>query len=64
MKYGNQGANWQNAKIEIELEPPVTAIFFEVNIDDWNYGDIAIDDILFRKSSCNGIFKLFSWYFI
>lgn len=50
---GNQGEEWQFAEVDFQIEPPHTVVFFEAEVVDWKYGDIAIDDIEFRHGSCN-----------
>lgn len=49
---GSQGAEWNEAVVEFSLKPPATIINIEANLKEWNYGDIAIDDIDFSLGSC------------
>lgn len=51
---GSQGERWQKAEVELKLEPPYSVLFFEAEVIDWKYGDIAIDDIEFRNGPCKG----------
>ena len=52
-KKGNQGLKWLHANVELNLEPRTNiAIDIEAQLVDWNYGDIAIDDIEFKRGSC------------
>ena len=60
-KKGNQGMKWLYANVELNLEPNTNfAIDIEAQLVDWNYGDIAIDDIQFKKGSCpSKFFQIF-----
>jgi hypothetical protein len=54
LKEGNQGVEWQRAEVDLLIYPPSSVISFESVLYNWNYGDICIDDISFKKGSCNG----------
>ncbi|CAF0722715.1 unnamed protein product [Brachionus calyciflorus] len=51
-KFGNQGELWKFTEIDLKIEPPHTVIFFEAEVIDWKYGDIALDDIEFKHGLC------------
>lgn len=38
--------------MELELEPPLTAIYFEAYFRGYSYGDLALDDVKFKLGSC------------
>lgn len=52
-KNGNQGSDWKYQELDITLEPPVSAINFEAQLDGINYGDLCIDDISLVKGKCS-----------
>jgi hypothetical protein len=54
---GNQGEEWVSEKVELTLEPPYMNIFFEAEVIDWKYGDIALDDIEFQNEACQSKFS-------
>ena len=56
-KKGNQGDEWLNGEVEFFIEPPHTTIFFEAEVIDWKYGDIAIDDIVYSNQPCQSRLK-------
>jgi hypothetical protein len=51
-KSGNQGNDWNFAQLELILSPPSNMIFFEAEVFDWKFGDIALDDIEYYLGSC------------
>ena len=39
--------------IELIIKPPETKIYIEATSNDWDFGDISIDDIKIEVGSCN-----------
>lgn len=50
---GSQSVNWIEDKIDIELLPPKSLIFFEAQLDGHNYGDIGLSQIKYTLGKCN-----------
>jgi hypothetical protein len=52
MASGNQGKDWKYGEVDVTINPPSGAIYFEAELDDYNYGDIALDKIRMKRSQC------------
>ena len=50
---GNQDIDWKQGHVSFRIIPPSSAIYFEAQLDDINYGDIALDNIKMKTSHCN-----------
>jgi hypothetical protein len=62
MASGNQGKDWKYGQIEITINSPSGAIYFEAELNDYDYGDIALDKIKMKKSQCDpGMSKYHNW---
>ena len=44
--------NWLFEKIELTIQPPETKILLAGTSNDWNYGDISVDDLIINGGHC------------
>ena len=47
--------------IEFDLQPPVTAIYFEGYFNEYSYGDLALDDLELSKGPCRDKLQSIEW---
>jgi len=51
-KEGNQGVDWILGNGQFIIHPPEAKIFIIATSNEWNFGDISIDDIFIDGGSC------------